>query len=69
MTPENYKKVINFLNTTTNKELVYLLQCIGDKIVISTHKGNKINHYKIYEPHSNIYLNETHISLNVDLNK
>jgi hypothetical protein len=69
MRPENYKRVISFLNTTTNEELVYLLQCIGDRININiaTDEESKpldqINTLEICEPHSDIFLN----GLNIDI--
>ena len=69
MRPENYKKVINFLNTTTNEELVYLLQCIGDKININIETDeeskplDQMNTLEICEPHSDIFLN----GLNIDI--
>lgn len=69
MTPENYKRVIEFLNTTTNQEIVYLLQCIGDRISINiatdeeSEPLNEMNTFDICEPFTDIYLN----GINIDI--
>jgi len=69
MTAKQYKKVRKFINTTTTEQQSYLFKCIAHKIIISIHKDNNTNHQKIYEPHSNIYLNGIYINLNIDLDK
>jgi hypothetical protein len=69
MIPKDYKKVINFLNTTTNEELVYLLQCIGDKISINIQTDEEseqlqgINTFEICEPFTDVYLNGLFIDI------
>ena len=65
MTPKQYKKVRKFINTTTTEQQSYLFKCIAHKIIISLHKDNKTNCYKIREPHSNIYLNGIYIDINI----
>jgi hypothetical protein len=68
MTTEKHQRVLNFLNTTTNEELVYLLQCIGYKININIETDeeskplDQMNTFEICEPHTDIYLN----GLNID---
>jgi len=69
MIPKDYKKVINFLNTTTNEELVYLLQCIGDKISINIETDEEseplqgMNTFEICEPFTDVYLNGLFIDI------
>ena len=69
MKPENYKRVINFLNKSTNEEIVYLLQCIGDKININIETDkesqplDQISSLEICEPHTDIFLNGLGISI------
>jgi len=69
MIPKDYKKVINFLNTTTNEELVYLLQCIGDKISINIETDEEseplqgMNTFEICEPFKDVYLNGLFIDI------
>ena len=67
MTPKQYRKVRKFINTTTTEQQSYLFKCIADKIIISLNKDNNTHCLKIYEPHSNIYLNGIYISVNIEL--
>lgn len=69
MTAKQYRKVRKFINTTTTEQQSYLFKCIADKIIISLHKENNTHCLKIYEPHSNIYLNGIYIDINIDLDK
>ena len=69
MTSKQHRKVLKIINTTTTEQQSYLIKCIADKIVISLHKDNNTNCYKIDEPHSNIYLNGIYIGINIELDK
>jgi len=67
MTPKQYRKVRNFINTTTTEQQSYLFKCIADKIIISLHKDNNTHCIKINDPHTNIYLNGIYININIEL--
>ena len=62
---EQYLKVINFINTTTTEQQMYLLKCIADKIIINVPTNDGINCCSIDEPHFNINLNGIYIDINL----
>ena len=62
---EQYKKVIDFINTTTTEQQMYFIQCIADKIIINVPTKNGINCCSIDEPHFNINLNGIYIDINL----
>ena len=62
---EQYKKVIDFINTTTTEQQMYLLQCIADKIIINVPTKDGINCCSINDPHFNINLNGIYIDINL----
>ena len=63
---EQYKKVIDFINTTTTEQQMYFIQCISDKIIINVPTNDGINCCSINEPHFNINLNGIYIDINLN---
>lgn len=63
MTPEMHTEVIDFINSTTNEQKLYLLQLMGRDInlVIDADEESEISFcpsfYDITEPHTDINLN------------
>jgi hypothetical protein len=62
---EQYLEVIDFINTTTTEQQMYLIQCIADKITINVPTKDGINCCSINEPHFNINLNGIYIDINL----
>ena len=73
MKPKDRMKIIDFLNKTTNEELVFLLQCIGDKIIVNIHTDEDTEHFvgctsmEICEPFSDINLNGMFLDIYIKL--
>lgn len=63
MTPEMHKEVIDFINTTTTEQQMFLIQAIADKVTISVEGKRGVNQYNINEPHCNIFLNGIYIDI------
>lgn len=68
-TKEQRTEIIDILNSTTNEQQLYLLQCMGNKISINIFKGKGLKTYEINEPHFDINLNGLYIDININYNK
>ena len=62
---EQYKKVIDFINTTTTEQQMYFIKCIANKIRINVPINDSINCCSIDEPHYDINLNGIYIDINL----
>ena len=60
------KEVIDFVNTTTTEQQMYLLQCISERISISIEKEKHVVDFTIEDPFSNIFLNGMFIEILID---
>ena len=60
------KEVIDFVNTTTTEQQMYLLQCISERISISIEKDKYVDSFTIEDPFSNIFLNGIFIEILID---
>lgn len=63
MTPEMHKEVIDFINSTTTEQQMFLIQAIAEKITISVEGKRGVNTHSINEPHCNIFLNGIYIDI------
>jgi hypothetical protein len=63
MTPDMHKEVIDFINTTTTEQQMFLIQAIAEKITISVEGKKGVNTHSINEPHCNIFLNGIYIDI------
>lgn len=66
ITPEMHDEVINFINTTTTQQQMYLIQCIAEKISITIEKNKFVDTFTIEDPFSNIFLNGVFIDILID---
>mgnify|MGYP000029206415 FL=1 len=59
------EKVIDFLNTTTNEQQLYLLQCIADKMSVNIWSKKGIVCHDIKDAFFDINLNGLYIDINI----
>jgi len=59
------EKVIDFLNTSTNEQQLYLLQCIADKMSVNIWSKKGIVCHDIKDAFFDINLNGLYIDINI----
>ena len=57
------KEVIDFINTTTSEQQMYLLQCISEKISISIQRDKYVDTFTLEDPFCNVFLNGIYIEI------
>lgn len=60
-----HKEVIDFVNSTTREQQMYLIQCIADRITINMHTVKCTRTYNVEDPFSDINLNGAFIDINI----
>ena len=60
-----HMEVIDFVNSTTREQQMYLIQCIADRITINIRTVKCTRTYNVEDPFSDINLNGAFIDINI----